>query len=968
MKKQGEILLTMDGNAKLGLLGEDLSRNGKLLMHLIETNNLVIMNKDAKCQGKVTRQNTKNPEEQSAIDFIVTSQECATWLHQMTIDEKGEIKVRGKNPTDHNTIMVQLLIPKVDRKQVIKQTHWNLRASETKWKNFSLQLERRCENAYKIMLNPDANFHERYRKWSNEYKRAAWASIGKTTIKQNSKAPLSFKVKKLMQQKNDIKRKISGSSNSIILSAQYIKKRDEIRNQIAKEKTEKAEKTFQRIIKDRSGKLFWKEKRRMTQNKTLEFINTKNSDGERLYGAKANIENAATYFENLFKKKEIPFHEYHDTVKKKMYQFSNELSHDDEDQNAPPTKRDIETIIKNKKNGKSTTDFKNEMLKRTGSDTVEFLWPVFLAVWQEEVIPEPWNEGLITSIYKGKGDREMLKNHRGITVSSSIGSILEELIDKRIENTVTFTQAQGGGQKGTSTCDHVFILRSIIAISQKQKQNTFLTFYDVAKAYDNACNDNMLTILWERGLRGKVWRLLHGLTKNLSARVKTRYGVSKAFNMEIGGRQGSRLTGRMFAKQMDVLSEELMNDDTEALEIEPGLKIGALLWIDDLVSCVEGDDNQEKMLSRVDEFAKRNKIKWGLEKCRVMQIGKKKETRDSWKFGSEEIKTCDEYKYLGDIITADGKDNKNIESRKAKLQGSIVQICNIAGNDALRKIQTAVLIQLYHKISTPKLLMNAEAWCLTKTMEKEVNQIEIRCWKRLFNLPVTTPNVAVIFSFGTIYASMQVDTKQMIYLHKILKRETNHWTRQIFGTLKKFNTGWYKQIKKKLEEYELETDTEKIKTKTRQQWKCEVHDAVEKANLKKLQEECYDTTSEGAKVKGKTLYAHKMITEDSYQRKPMYPITELNQLEAKTLILARFRMLECGKNFRGTSPELCTTCNEIDDESHRLNSCPRFRHTNLCEAAEKVEFSDVFSNDFETVKNTLKAITKVWNIRSGGMN
>ena len=210
----------------------------------------------------------------------------------------------------------------------------------------------------------------------------------------------------------------------------------------------------------------------MTQNKTLEYINTKNSDGERLYGAQANVENAANYFENLFKKKEIPFHEYHDAVKTKMILYTNDVSHDGEYQNIPPTKRDIETIIKNKKNGKSTTDFKNEMLKRTGYETIEFLWPVFLAVWQEEVIPEPWNEGLITSIYKGKGDREMLKNHRGITVSSSIGSILEELIDKRIENTVSFTQAQGGGQKGTSTCDHIFILRAIIAITLKQKRNT----------------------------------------------------------------------------------------------------------------------------------------------------------------------------------------------------------------------------------------------------------------------------------------------------------------------------------------------------------------------------------------------------------------------------------------------------------------------------------------------------------------
>ena len=91
----------------------------------------------------------------------------------------------------------------------------------------------------------------------------------------------------------------------------------------------------------------------MTQNKTLEYINTKNDNGERLYGAKANIENAAAYFENLYKKKEIPHHEYHDILKTKMAIYNNEYSHEDEIQNIHPTKTEIESIIKNKKNGVS---------------------------------------------------------------------------------------------------------------------------------------------------------------------------------------------------------------------------------------------------------------------------------------------------------------------------------------------------------------------------------------------------------------------------------------------------------------------------------------------------------------------------------------------------------------------------------------------------------------------------------------
>ena len=225
IKSQGEFLLTMDGNAKLGLLGEDLSRNGKLLAQLISENDLVLMNKNTKCQGRVTRQNTKRSDEQSAIDFVITSQDCATWLSQMIIDEKGEMKVRGKNPTDHNTIMIQLSIPKIDHKQVIKQTQWNLRASVNKWCDFAFQLEKRSVNANKIMLNPDVNFQERYKRWMKEYEKAAWASIGKTTTKRNSMALCSYKTQKLIHRKNEIKKKVYAtrcSTTRTILFAQYL--------------------------------------------------------------------------------------------------------------------------------------------------------------------------------------------------------------------------------------------------------------------------------------------------------------------------------------------------------------------------------------------------------------------------------------------------------------------------------------------------------------------------------------------------------------------------------------------------------------------------------------------------------------------------------------------------------------------------------------------------------------------------
>ena len=78
---------------------------------------------------------------------------------------------------------------------------------------------------------------------------------------------------------------------------------------------------------------------------------------------------------------------------------------------------------------------------------VRIIMPVVTAFWNEEVPPQIWNQGYITNVWKGKGDREKLENHRGITVSSSIGTIVEEIINERLLKIVKFTEAQAGGKK-----------------------------------------------------------------------------------------------------------------------------------------------------------------------------------------------------------------------------------------------------------------------------------------------------------------------------------------------------------------------------------------------------------------------------------------------------------------------------------------------------------------------------------------
>lgn len=128
--------------------------------------------------------------------------------------------------------------------------------------------------------------------------------------------------------------------------------------------------------------------------------------------------------------------------------------------------------------------------------------------------------------------------------------------------------------------------------------------------------------------------------------------------MEVGGRQGSENTGRLFSKMMDRLAERLLNISI-GFQLTTYIRIPVLLWVDDVTCCMVGKEDQRTILQQVNQFGKDHKLKWGKDKCQVMRVGKhNKNNKETWKIGEMEIGETTTYKYLGDTVTNDGRNRK----------------------------------------------------------------------------------------------------------------------------------------------------------------------------------------------------------------------------------------------------------------------------------------------------------------------
>ena len=289
-----------------------------------------------------------------------------------------------------------------------------------------------------------------------------------------------------------------------------------------------------------------------------------------------------------------------------------------------------------------------------------------------------------------------------------------------------------------------------------------------------------------------------------------------------------------------------------------------------------------------------------------------------------------------------------------------------AKSGVMRKIETQVLLRLNDSVTLPTLLYNAETWTLTKADRCAIDKIAIWAWKHMLGLPTTTPSPAVVFATGSLYASIQVDIKQLLYLQKLMQKEEGHWAKEMLKILDRRQATWTKRIREVLELWELETNWEEISKKSKLQWKREVQKAAECMNIVRLKEDCQIRQRGIVKDKTKTSSILKTIEDPEYQRCPLKIMENGSAIVTRAVVMGRYGMLKCRANFSSSfTDKNCPACKTVDDEQHRINYCSLYRTTNLCDSINKIDYSLIYSDDLNDVLQVVTIILKMWDLGFG---
>ena len=290
----------------------------------------------------------------------------------------------------------------------------------------------------------------------------------------------------------------------------YREERKKTKRCISMRKREVNEQFGKKMNEDIHGnkKLFWKEVRKVGKERNGNFSNIMNRNGT-LVTEESEVRGVwREYFENLHKvgsnEEVIVNDQGFECLGRNGYLGVEDI-----------TREEVVGRVRKLKNGKSAgiDEISGEMIKHGGEKVIDWIWKLCSKAFVEGIVPKDWRRAVIVPLYKGKGEKGVCRNYRGISLLSVVGKIYAGILVERVRRVTEdmIGEEQGAFRSGRGCVDQIFTLKQMSEKMREKKKSLYLGFMDLQQAYDRINLEALWKVLMLYGVSG---RLLNG-TKSM---------------------------------------------------------------------------------------------------------------------------------------------------------------------------------------------------------------------------------------------------------------------------------------------------------------------------------------------------------------------------------------------------------------------------------------------------------------------
>jgi Reverse transcriptase (RNA-dependent DNA polymerase) len=385
----------------------------------------------------------------------------------------------------------------------------------------------------------------------------------------------------------------------------------------------------------------------------------------------------------------------------------------EDDRFPAPDLQEVEEEIGRLKNNKSAgvDQLPSELLKYGGEPLGRALHWVITKIWEEEVLPEEWMEGIVCPIYK-KGDKLDCCNYRAITLLSAAYKVLSQILCRRLSPIAKefVGQYQAGFMGARATTDQIFAIRQILQKCREYNVPTHHLFIDFKSAYDTIDRDQLWQIMHEYGFPDKLTRLVKATMDRVMCVVRVSGTLSSPFESRRGLRQGDGLSCLLFNIALEGVIRRARIDTSGTIFRKSVQLLG---FADDIDIMARNFETMAATYIRLKAEANRIGLAINASKTKYMRGRGSREVNVSLPprvlIDGDEIEVVDEFVYLGSLVTADNDTSREIQRRI------------MAGNRAYfglrrtlrsNKVRRTTKLTIYKTLIRPVVLYGHETWTM----------------------------------------------------------------------------------------------------------------------------------------------------------------------------------------------------------------------------------------------------------------
>jgi hypothetical protein len=302
--------------------------------------------------------------------------------------------------------------------------------------------------------------------------------------------------------------------------------------------------------------------------------------------------------------------------------------------------------------------------------------------------------------------------------------------------------------------------------------------------------------------------------------------------------------------------------------------------------------------------------------------------------GSHKMKEVLEERYLGDIVSSDGRNHKNMVARKNKGIGIVNQIMTKLEDVCFGRYYFKVAVVWRNTYLISSLLTNAEAWyCLTKADVDILESVDESLLRTILEAPVSTPIEMLYLELGVVPIRFKIEERRLNFLWYILHEDEESLI-SMFLQAQMENPvpgDWAQTCIQNLEDLNITMTIRDIKVMPEQTFRRIIKEKTELKALEYLNH-----------LKGR----HSKVMDINHQSLNMQLYLEPNEMniqESKFLFALRSRMVDVRANYREKHfITLCPGCKLEEETQEHLLRCINLQETGTVTTTTP-EYQDLFS-------------------------